>query len=248
MTLLCVLFVFYFYFVTLLVFKLDDFLDRTVALAEIVGDRQKFLQNDRGTRNRFENEQLPALDALGDSHLAFARQQRNGAHFAQVHANRVVRLFEHSRRKVEIARVLPEGKFILGFDFGSISYGRIGGGAGGLCRGQILVNINSVFLEGGEEVVNFFRGMHFGGQNVVYFVIEQVPALLAHGNELPYLIVFLFNSQRQRSPPKIMREAALTPTQKCKTGPGSSIGKIRNDRNSSFVTRAQIDSACAPVR
>jgi hypothetical protein len=39
--------------------------------------------------------------------------------------------------------------------------------------------------------------MDFCWQDVVYFVIEQVPALLAHGNELPYLIVFLFDSQRQ---------------------------------------------------
>ena len=43
-------------------------------------------------RNRFEDEQLPALDAFGDGHFALARQERHGAHFAQVHANRVVGL------------------------------------------------------------------------------------------------------------------------------------------------------------
>ena len=62
---------------------------------------------------------------------------------------------------------------------------------------SVFVNINSVALERGEKVVDFFRGVDFGGQDVVYFVIEQVPALLAHGNELPYLIVFFFDSQRQ---------------------------------------------------
>src|ERR1700688_1453425 len=106
-------FVFDLLFGQLFVVELDDFLDRASALAEVVSDRQQFLQNDRGARDRFEDEQLPALDALGDGHFALARQERHGAHFAQVHANRVVRLFEHSRREVEFARVFRDGKFVL---------------------------------------------------------------------------------------------------------------------------------------
>jgi hypothetical protein len=45
---------------------------------------------------------LAALDALGDLHLALARQQRHRAHLAQVHAHRVVGLFQRSRRQVEL--------------------------------------------------------------------------------------------------------------------------------------------------
>src|SRR4029077_9815788 len=90
--------------------------------------------------------------------------------------------------------------------------------------------------------------MNFGGQNVIYFVIQQVAALLAHGNELPYLIVFLFDSQRQGVLQKTMPEAAFKATRKCKSGPESSIGKTSNQRNASFGTRAQIDSAWAATK
>ena len=95
--------VFDFFFGEFFIVELDDFLDRARALAEIFADRQQFLEDDRGARDRFEHEQLAALDAFGDGDFAFARQQRYGAHFAQVHANRVVGLFEHPRREVEVA-------------------------------------------------------------------------------------------------------------------------------------------------
>ncbi len=197
------------FFGELFVVELDDFLDRARALAQVFADGQQFLQDDRGARDRLEHQQLAALDALGDGDFAFARQQRNGAHFAQVHANRVVRLFEHSRRQVEFAGILGYGKFVLGFDFGGFGDGGIGGGAGGFGGGEVFVNIDAVALKRGEQVVDFFGGVHFGGQGIVYFVVEQVPALLAHGNELPYLIVFLFNGQRQESPPQNSQKQPL---------------------------------------
>src|SRR5579864_2638364 len=138
----------------LFIVELDDFLDGTGALAEVVSDRQQFLQDDRLARDGFEDEKLPALDALGDGHFALARQERHGSHFAQVHAHRVVGLFQHSRREVQIAGVFRDRELILGFDFRGFRYSGIGGGAGGLGRGEVFVNVNSVFLEGGEKVVN----------------------------------------------------------------------------------------------
>ncbi len=125
----------------------------------------------------------------------------HGAHFAQIHANRVIRLFEHPRRKVEFA-LFGYRKVILGFNFRGFGYGRIGGGASGLRRGLVFVNIDSVAFKRGKQVVDFFRGVYFGRQGVVYFVVEQVPALFTQGDELPYLIVFFFNSQRQGNLPK----------------------------------------------
>ena len=85
------------------VVELDDFLDRPGAVAQILADLQKLLQDQRRTRDGFQHEQLPALDPLRDRHFAFARQQRNGAHLAQVHANGVVGLFECSGSQVEVA-------------------------------------------------------------------------------------------------------------------------------------------------
>jgi hypothetical protein len=44
--------------------------------------------------------------------------------------------------------------------------------------------------------------MYLGGEGVIYFVVEEVTALLAQGNELPYLIVFFLDGQRQEILPK----------------------------------------------
>ena len=56
-----------------------------------------------GARDGFQHDQLPALDALGDGHFAFARQQRNSAHFAEVHPDRIIRFFERPGREIQIA-------------------------------------------------------------------------------------------------------------------------------------------------
>ena len=130
---------------------------------------------------------------------------------------------------------------------GASDGGQIGGGAGGLGGGQVFVNIDAVALEGGEQVVDLLRGMHFGGQDVVYFVIEQVAPLLAHGNELPYLIIFFFNRQRQGILPKLNGSLMPCNGAGCAEYLNSSIGKIRTNRNRSFVTRVAIENKCPLV-
>ena len=44
--------------------------------------------------------------------------------------------------------------------------------------------------------------MHLGRQDIVHLIVEQVTAFLAHGDELPYLIVFFLKSQTHASPSK----------------------------------------------
>ena len=39
--------------------------------------------------------------------------------------------------------------------------------------------------------------MNFRRQDVVYLIVKEVAALLAHIDQLTYLVVFLFNGQRQ---------------------------------------------------
>ncbi len=85
----------------LLVVELHDLFDRPRAVAQIFGDGDQFLDHDGRARDGLQHQQLPALDALGDGHFAFARQQRNGAHLAQIHAHRIVGLFQQSRRQVQ---------------------------------------------------------------------------------------------------------------------------------------------------
>ncbi len=186
------------FFGELFVVELDDFLDGARAGAEIFADLQKFFQNQRSARDRFQDEELAALDALGDGNFAFAREQRNRAHFAQVHANGIVGFFERTGSEVEFA-VFRSGGFLFYHDSDFRPVGTIGCGQSGLCARQVFVDVNAVTLEGGEQIVNFFRGMHLGRQNIVHFIVEQVTAFLAHRDELSYLIVFFFKSQTHTS-------------------------------------------------
>ena len=77
----------------------------------------------------------------------------------------------------------------------------IGGRECSFRRRKVLVHINAVALERREQVVNFFRGVHLGRQDIVHLIVEQVSPLLAHGDELPYLIVFFLKSQRHALSP-----------------------------------------------
>ena len=57
-----------------------------------------------GAADRLLHPQLAALHAAGQIDFAFAGQQRNGTHLAQIHADRVVRVdgLFHRRRVQEI--------------------------------------------------------------------------------------------------------------------------------------------------
>src|SRR5579862_690602 len=179
-----------------LVVELNDLLDGSRTAAEVFGDGQQFLDDDRRARDRLEHEDLAALDALGDGHFALAGEQRNGAHLAQVHADRVVRFFKQPGREVEFDFVAARGSAIfLGLGgFGGLGVER---GARGLGGGRVFVNVDSVALESRKQVVDLFGGVNFGGKVIVHFIVEQVTAVLAQVDELAYLIVLFFQCQCQ---------------------------------------------------
>src|ERR1051326_999752 len=79
----------------------DELFDRAHAALEVFAQREDFLDDDRRAGKRFENADLPALDALCDFNFTFAREQRNRAHLAQVHAHRVVRFFQSARGEIK---------------------------------------------------------------------------------------------------------------------------------------------------
>ena len=56
------------------------------------GQRQNFADDQRRAGERLAHRGLPALDAFRQLDFAFTRQQRHRAHFAQVHAYRIVGL------------------------------------------------------------------------------------------------------------------------------------------------------------
>ena len=57
---------------------------------DLIGDFDGAQLHQRRTANSLLHPQLAALHATGQIHFALARQQRDGTHFAQIHAYRVV--------------------------------------------------------------------------------------------------------------------------------------------------------------
>src|SRR5260221_712095 len=74
--------------------------------AQLIADDEDALGNGRCAGDRLDDRELAALDALGDGHLALAREQRYRAHLAEVHPDRVVRLVERAGRQVELGTFL----------------------------------------------------------------------------------------------------------------------------------------------
>ncbi len=188
-------------FCQLFIVELHDLFDGPHALAKIVADGDQLFDDDGRARDRLHHHELPALDALGDGDFALARQQRHGAHLAQVHADGVVRFFQRTRRQVQVAAAFVGMRIVLDDHVAVAGFRGNFHRARGFRRSLILINLDAVPLEGGKQIVDFLRGMHLCRKRIVYFVVEQVAvvveqvaALFAHGNELAYRIVFFFKA------------------------------------------------------
>src|SRR5262249_33846514 len=153
----------------------------------------QFLDDDRRAGDGLHHHQLAAFNALGDGNFTFAGEQRDGAHFAEIHADRVVGFFKRTGSQVQIAAarflgmpVVLDAGFALTVLAGKLYRQRRFG------RGLVLVDFDTVAFKGGEKVVDLLRGMHFSRKRVVDLVIKQVTALFADGNERLYRFVFFF--------------------------------------------------------
>ena len=71
-------------------FEVDDLAQLHAPFVEGVGPADDGVEGDRAFAQAPDHRVAAGLDALGDGDLAFARQELNGAHLAQVHADRVV--------------------------------------------------------------------------------------------------------------------------------------------------------------
>jgi len=139
---------------------------------------------------------MPALHTLGDSHLILALQQRNQAHFPQIEPDWIVIFVEHPRRKVEFA-LFCNREPVAPFNRGGLGDEGVWGGASGFRGGEVLVDADPDALESGEQIVNFLLRVHPGGQNMVYFVGEQISALLTHIDEVADFFTHFLRCQRQ---------------------------------------------------
>ena len=77
--------------------SLTTSLTRILLLAQLVAELEDLLDRDRRVEHDLQHAPLAVLDALGDLDLALAREQRDRAHLAQVHAHRVVGLASSRR-------------------------------------------------------------------------------------------------------------------------------------------------------
>ena len=81
--------------------QIDERIQVFDLLADLVGDFDGSQLHQRRPANRLLHPQLTALHATCKINFTFAGQQRNGTHFAQIHAYRIVgvnRLFYRMRR------------------------------------------------------------------------------------------------------------------------------------------------------
>ena len=71
--------------------------------AQRLGQRQDLADHQRRSGDSaLRTARLAALDALGELDFAFAGEQRNGAHLAQIHAHRIVGLVAEILGQLEV--------------------------------------------------------------------------------------------------------------------------------------------------
>src|SRR5262249_40222812 len=72
-------------------FEVDDVAQEHLSLVELVTPNNDGLEGERALAQAGDHRFAASLDALGDGDLALARQQLHRAHFAQIHAHRIIR-------------------------------------------------------------------------------------------------------------------------------------------------------------
>ena len=163
-----------------------DFLDVADAALEILTQRKDFADHDRRARNRLEYAQLATLDALGDFDFALAREQGNGAHLAQVHAHRIIGLFQRARSQIQLNVFAGLG---VGFDFFQRRRG----------LGLAFEHVNALRADGGQQVIEIFGRMDVVRNEIVGFVVGEVALLFSRVNQLLNVVELVFKSSQGNS-------------------------------------------------
>jgi hypothetical protein len=85
------------------------------------------------------------------------------------------------------------GKFLFRVGFETLR-----SGTRSVCSGKVLIDLNSLALQSGQEIVDLLRGMHICGQTIVDLIVEQVAALFTDEDELLNVAKLVFNASRQK--------------------------------------------------
>src|SRR5271166_2168403 len=166
----------------LLLIEGHDFLDGAHTFLEILAHRQQFVNHDRRSRERLQHADLAALDALGDFHFAFAGEQGNGSHLAQVHADGIVGFFQCAGREVEFD-ILALFAFV---EFLIERGGR---------QLWTFQHVDALRADRREQVVQVFGTYYIVRDELVDLVISEISLLFPGINQLFYVVVLVFKSQ-----------------------------------------------------
>ena len=128
------------FFRQLLFVEGNNLFDGANAAAEIIAQGKNLADDNGRTGNGLENAQLPALNALGNFHFAFTREQRNRAHFAKIHADGVIGFFQRARGEVKFNVLTAFFAVKLLIEFGARNL-------------WPLKDINPLRPDGGEQVI-----------------------------------------------------------------------------------------------
>ena len=161
----------------------DHFLDRAHALLEVLAHGQQFADHDGRARQRLEHADLAALDALGDFHFAFAREQRHGSHLAQIHADGIVGFFQSAGGEVEFD--------VLAF-FGFVEFFIERGGR----QLGAFQHVDALRTNGGQQIVQVFGTVHVMRDEVVDLVIGEISLLFACIDQLFNVVELVVKSQK----------------------------------------------------
>ena len=162
-------------------FLVEDhhFFDVAHAALEVFAQGHNLANHDGRARDGLEHAQLAALNALGDFDFAFAREQRNRAHLAQVHAHRVVGFFQRARRQVELdVFALFQLEVLVAGKFGAVE------------------QVDALGADGGDQVVQIVGRANLIRQHVVHVAVGEIALFLADFDQAVNLVFeFVFNRQ-----------------------------------------------------
>src|SRR6516162_4332637 len=172
-------------------FEVDDVAPEHLSLVELVAPNDDGLEGKRALAQPRDHRFAAGLDALGDGDLALAREQLHRAHFAQIHAHRIIRA---------LGRLLGLG---LGRDL-LLDLDQLAALALGLLVGLLarlfslfarllsffarllgLDHVDAHLAEHREHLLNLLGIDLLRGQHRVDLVMGDVAALLGGPDELP---------------------------------------------------------------
>ncbi len=159
-------------------FEIDDVAQEDLAVVELVAPDDDRLEGQRALAQTRDHRLAAGLDALRDRDFAFARQQLDRAHLAQIHAHRIVGalaglgLLGLGRRRARNLDEFAVALFLLGllaclFAGGLLALGLLG-----------LDDVDAHLVEHRKDVLDLIGGHLLGGKHGVDLLMGDIAALL----------------------------------------------------------------------